>query len=82
MNPAAFQEIESLKARIQLSQQRKTLAFYNKEHNSEDVTVAVRKCYCSKLVAHLEEVDSGRQGRKWDGSRYGQWRRNIPTILI
>lgn len=51
MNPAAFQEIESLKAQIQLSQQRKTLAFYNKDHTSENVTVAVRKCCCSKLVA-------------------------------
>lgn len=51
MHPAAFQELESLKAQIQLSQQRKTLAFYNKDHNSENVTVAVGKCCCSKLVA-------------------------------
>lgn len=59
MNAAAFQEIESFKAQIQLPQQRKTLAFYNKDHNSENVTVADEGVIFRNWLPHLKEVDSG-----------------------
>ena len=59
MNAAAFQEIESFKAQIQLSQQRKTLAFNNKDHNSENVTVANEGVNVRNWLLHLKEVDSG-----------------------